>query len=372
MDSKSYLIFSLDNSQYGIEAKLVKEIFALPELTSVPESPADIIGILNLRGDILPIMHLGLRLGAAKVSCQISDQIVAIDWAGRSIGIVVDQVKELLVIESEDIQSLLDYGRVKNINSAFIAGIAKVESELIVLLDPETLVREPERVAAMIWEDADGITIEAEAIADFSDDEPSSTYAIAKSPLGLSKVSSFYDYCPEISDRDRQILQNRADNLRVPLVNLTDSTGLFPIAIVTLGGESFGIDLTTVKEFTRIRNLTRIPTCPSHIVGNMNLRGEIVTLVDICSVLNLIGAPVQIGSQTVVVQVKDIVAGLPVDSVSDVMYVNPNEIKPIPIALTGSSSGYLQGTINLLDKPLGVLNLFSLLTGEELVVNETI
>ncbi len=371
MDAKSYLIFSLDNSQYGIEAKLVKEVFALPEITSVPECPADIMGILNLRGDILPIMHLGLRLGAAKVSCQISDQIVVIDWGGRLMGIVVDQVQEMLVIESEDILSRLDYGRVKNINAVFIAGIAKVESELIVLFDPETLVREPERVVAMIWEHTEGLTIADTAIADLSDDESSSPDAIA-SAIGLSRVGSFYDYFPQISNGDREILQRRTENLRFPLVNLTDSTGLSPIAIVTLGGESFGIDLSTVKEFTSIRNLTRIPCCPSHIVGNMNLRGEIVTLVDIRNVLHLRGSPIQIGSQTVIVQVKDIVAGLPVDSVSDVMYVNPDEIKPIPIALIGGSSGYLQGTINLLDQPLGVLNLLKLLTGEELVVDETI
>jgi CheW-like domain len=74
MASKPYLIFDLDDSQYGIDASLVKEIFPLPELTPVPEAPPDIIGILNLRGEVLPIMHLGLRLGRSTIAFKLSDQ----------------------------------------------------------------------------------------------------------------------------------------------------------------------------------------------------------------------------------------------------------------------------------------------------------
>jgi len=63
MESKAYLIFYLDKSPYAIAAQTVKEIFPLPELIPLPEAPTDIIGVLNLRGEILPIMHLALRLG---------------------------------------------------------------------------------------------------------------------------------------------------------------------------------------------------------------------------------------------------------------------------------------------------------------------
>jgi purine-binding chemotaxis protein CheW len=75
MASKPYLIFDLGDSQYGIDASLVKEIFPLPELAPVPEAPTDIIGILNLRGEVLPVMHLGLRLGRSVVRCELSNQI---------------------------------------------------------------------------------------------------------------------------------------------------------------------------------------------------------------------------------------------------------------------------------------------------------
>ncbi|AFY74173.1 chemotaxis signal transduction protein [Synechococcus sp. PCC 7502] len=376
MDSKPYLIFNLDKLQYGIDATLVKEIFLMPELTPMPEAPTDIIGMLNLRGEILPVMHLGLRLGRSQVCCQLSDQIIVLDWQGLSIGMVVDCVQDLQTIEDGDIQIQSDYGR--NINSAFIAGIAKQESELLVLLNLETLIRQPDQVAAMIWEaegldqsgqsDDDLLFLE-EIIDQAAPDELFLASATPNLEITRENISirfgSFFDrYCPEMSLADQKILRQRAENLQVPLVNTMDSTGLYPLAIIDLGGEAFAIDLKLVQEFTSIRNLTHIPCCPQHIVGNMNLRGEIITLVDICSVLNLPSTPVKIGTKTVVVKVEDIVAGLPVNEVSDVFYTPPSEIKPVPIA----SMGYLQGTIALFDQTLGILDLPKMMGG--LVVND--
>ncbi len=410
MASKPYLIFNLGDSQYGIDASLVKEIFPLPELESLPEAPTDIIGILNLRGEVLPVMHLALRLGRSAALCQLSNQIVVLDWQGLQIGMVVDLVQELQTIDDTTVQAQLDYGRTNNINPAFIAGIAKRESELVVLLDPENLIRQPDRVAAIIWESQiPQVKVEPEAIAwgaeiesESAESEENSFEQIFKEDIqddldrlvetdfnvpafsvpksqevestlnteNTDPLGNFYDrYCPQATLADRTIFRQRAENLRLPLVSLTDSTGLYPLAVVALGGEYFGIDLTAIQEFTSIRNLTHIPCCPSHIVGNMNLRGEIVTLVDIRSVLNLPTAPVKVGSQTVVVQVKDIIAGLPVDDVSDVMYVNLTEIKPVPIAISGEHGTYLQGTISLFDRTLGILDLTKMMTQGELVVD---
>jgi purine-binding chemotaxis protein CheW len=63
MENKPYLTFNFNNLLYGVDALLVQEIFYLPELTPVVEAPEDIVGLLNLRGKILPVMHLGTRLG---------------------------------------------------------------------------------------------------------------------------------------------------------------------------------------------------------------------------------------------------------------------------------------------------------------------
>jgi purine-binding chemotaxis protein CheW len=399
MESKPYLIFYLDKSPYAIAAQTVKEIFPLPELIPLPEAPTDIIGVLNLRGEILPIMHLGLRLGRSPITCQLSDQVVVLDLQGLQIGMVVDRVQDLQTIDQNLIQTRPDYGRSLQpnpINPAFIAGIAKIESELIVILNPETLIRQSEQVTAISSghkmanpEEPETTFLELDSnfenVQLIPDENPvlgleelfSNLKAVDLKPETPSEsqtaTGDFYDrYLPESSATDRDIFLRRAENLRLPLVDLNDATGLFPLAIVKIGGESFGIDLTTILEFTSIRNLTSIPCCPSHIVGNMNLRGEIITLVDIRNILNLGGAPVKVGSKTVVVQVQDILAGLPVDDVADVTYVNPMQIKPVPIALPASSEAYLQGTISIFDLTLGILDLPKILAGKELIVNETV
>ena len=67
---KPYLIFNLNNIKYGIDPLVVKEIFLLPELMPIAETPMDIVGILNLRGQVIPVMHLDLRLGGSFSECQ--------------------------------------------------------------------------------------------------------------------------------------------------------------------------------------------------------------------------------------------------------------------------------------------------------------
>ncbi|NEQ24463.1 MAG: chemotaxis protein CheW, partial [Microcoleus sp. SIO2G3] len=115
-----------------------------------------------------------------------------------------------------------------------------------------------------------------------------------------------------------------------------------------------------------------IPCCPSHIVGNMNLRGEIVTLVDIRNVLNLPTSPVSIGSPAVVVQVDDIVAGLPVDRVLEMVELNSADITPLSTARFDEGKQYLQGTAFFDEKPLKILDLAKIFTNGKLIVNEEV
>ncbi|HEY9711814.1 MAG TPA: chemotaxis protein CheW, partial [Oculatellaceae cyanobacterium] len=100
------------------------------------------------------------------------------------------------------------------------------------------------------------------------------------------------------------------------------------------------------------------------------LRGEIVTLVDIRKVLNLPTAPVSIGSPAVVVQVNDIVAGLPVDRVLEMASLNSADITPLSGILSDFGEQYIRGTALFQEKILRVLDLPKLFTQGELVVNE--
>ncbi len=347
MENKSYIIFSLHDLQYGIDALLVQEIFYIPELITIVGVPKDIVGVLNLRGKIIPIMHLSLRLDNQLKECHLSDSVIILDYDGLQIGLIVNNVKKVEVISKVLIESDLDYGRVKDINSRFVAGIAKINSDTVVLLNHHNLLRDPEAVEALIGEDNQDLD---------------------KSNL----VNNFYaSCCPRATPKDKVVFRERADNLR-QLVNDDSSTELKPLAVIGLNNEYFGIDLKLIQEFTTIRNVAPIPCCPSHIIGNMNLRGGILTLVDIRSALNMPLAETHNGVKAIVVNIEDLIAGLSVDEVFDVMYLHPSEVTSLPVAVNSNNQDYFQGTAAYGKNMLTILDLPKLLTNKLLVVNEEI
>jgi purine-binding chemotaxis protein CheW len=147
--------------------------------------------------------------------------------------------------------------------------------------------------------------------------------------------------------------------------------GLAALAVVSLEGERFALGLESVHEFTDVTQITPIPCCPGHIVGNMNLRGEILTLVDIRGFLNLDASPDRQSKKAVVMRLDQLVAGVVVDEVFDVVYVHPKEISSIPTAIHSADNEYLKGVAKHEDSMMSLLDLPRLLTQGELVVNQT-
>jgi purine-binding chemotaxis protein CheW len=372
MENKQYLTFRLHDLQYGIEATLVQEIFPLPELTPIAEASADIIGILNLRGQIVPIMHLVLLQKQPLPSFNLNDYLIIMKWEGLQIGMVVHEVNEVLELNAEVIENDPSSELLGNINTALIAGVAKVNQDNIALLNPETLIAQPDALLTLIWDaqmQLDGMeTSPTSEVKDQQEQEVSQQDEEFQLP---TIPPSFYDlYCPNATPEERLIFQQRADNLRHTVENLKVSNELMSLAVIGFGNEYFALDLELVRAFTDISNLTPIPCCPKHIVGNMNLRGEIVTLVDIRNVLDLPTPPVSVGSHAVVVQVDDIVAGLPVDQVVEMVELNPADMTPLPAAVSELGEQYLRGIAFFQEKMLKVLDLPKIFTQGGLAVNE--
>lgn len=247
MNQQNYLIFNLHDVKYGIDASLVKEIFLLPELTPIPETPIDILGIINLRGKIVPIMHLDLRLGNPMPECKIIDRVIVIECDELTIGIIVNDVKEVQAIADHIIETTVDYGRVSNINPAFIAGVVKEEDESIILLNSQGLIRQP-----------DAIKILAE------EEQPEAEFDSSET---IRTMGSFYQFCcPNATTAEKAIFRRRAENLRQANTEaISDVRGQIPLAVVGMGGEYFGVDLSIIREFINVRHFTPIPCCPPHI-----------------------------------------------------------------------------------------------------------
>ena len=395
MENKQYLTFRWHEQQYAIEAPLVQELFPLPEITLIPKAPIELIGMLNLRGQLLPMMHLDLLQGNSLKGCNFSDYVIVVQWEGWHFGLVVHQVSEVLELNPEIITTEIQDELPSDINAAFISGFAQVETDQILLLNIKTLMSESDELLALIWDAQAQLDLIATSPANEleysaqivqildtnNEQEPSvnreefeellkSQNEIQESQ-NYNAIPSFYDlYCPNATPEERAIFRQRADNLQSPVENVQVINDIIPLAVIGFGNEYFGLDLELVREFIDITNLTPIPGCPSHIVGNMNLRGEIVTLVDIRKILNLPSAPIHIDSHAVVVQVDDIVAGLPVDQVLEMVYLSSDDIGPSPNVLSDLGELYIRGAALFQEKTLKVLDLTKLFTQGELVVNE--
>lgn len=337
MATKPYLIFSLHETRYAIAAEKVAEIFLLPELTPIAGAPADIVGLLNLHSFFVPVMHLDLRFGHRFDSCNLTDSVIVLESQELKIGVVVHQVETVNEIDGRYIQDDLDYGRSKNIDRAFIKGVINLDDEMIILLDGDNLLRHSDSLENLVG---------------------------SESSLETSELTTtnFYDqYFPVASQQTKEILHERATSLSKASEDI-ESSEVISIAIVGINGDYFGLDLGLVREFTKIERITPIPCCPSHIVGNMNLRGEILTLIDLRQPLNLETTRERPLAKAVVIEVDDIVAGIVVEEVFDVVDFRPEEFKPLPVAMDTNITVYFKGMASYLERPLNVIDLPKLLT----------
>jgi purine-binding chemotaxis protein CheW len=125
-----------------------------------------------------------------------------------------------------------------------------------------------------------------------------------------------------------------------------------------------------VREFTDIDKIVPIPCCPSYILGNLNLRGEIVTLVDLRHLLNLPLTDWGSNLKAMVVHLEDLVVGVAIEQVCDVTYVHSSQVMPVPAAIHSSKDEYLRGTVAYRDRMMSLLDLAKILTDGCLVVDE--
>ncbi|MBN1500429.1 MAG: purine-binding chemotaxis protein CheW [Spirochaetes bacterium] len=133
MSSMQVVNFKVGGEEYGIEILKVQEILKLPKITKLPKSADYIIGIIDLRGQVIPIIDLGKRFGI-KINVKESDlRAIVVDINGKKVGLAIDSVSHVVRVEGKDIEPPPPI--VKGISGRYIIGIAKIDSGFVVILD---------------------------------------------------------------------------------------------------------------------------------------------------------------------------------------------------------------------------------------------
>jgi purine-binding chemotaxis protein CheW len=132
-----YLIFHLDDEQFGTEVLKVLEIMGLQDITSIPQVPDYVRGVINLRGKVIPVVDLRLKFGMAPKEYLARTCIVVIrtqrEDESSTVGIIVDGVDEVLNVSAADIEDMPDFG--PGIETPYLCGIARINGTVKLLLD---------------------------------------------------------------------------------------------------------------------------------------------------------------------------------------------------------------------------------------------
>ena len=144
-DSMQVVIFQLGDEEYGIPILAVQEIIRPQVPTKIPKAPQFIKGIINLRGQVIPIVDLAGRFGLTAATTTQEQRFVVVEVEGNTVGIIVDSVSEVLAVSGENIKPPME--GFQSFDTKFISGILTLEERLIILLDIEKLFKEDELLA---------------------------------------------------------------------------------------------------------------------------------------------------------------------------------------------------------------------------------
>ena len=136
--------FKVGNEEFGLDILRVQEIIRLRDLTRVPNMPDFVDGVINLRGQVIPVIGLRRRFGLEASEADKRTRIVVAEVNGNVLGFVVDQVSEVLRIASDTVEPP---PRLGNVDRKYVQGIGKIQDRLLIVIDPSLLFDDGECAA---------------------------------------------------------------------------------------------------------------------------------------------------------------------------------------------------------------------------------
>lgn len=141
-EEEQFIVFKIANEEFGVDVKQAKEIIPHRELTHIPNAPSFVRGVINLRGDIIPIINLSKKLSLNESLDNQEEKIIIVELDNSLIGMQVDDVSEMIRLDQDNIADPPDI--VKGINKYYLSGVGKLNDRLLILLDLNNILTEEE------------------------------------------------------------------------------------------------------------------------------------------------------------------------------------------------------------------------------------
>jgi purine-binding chemotaxis protein CheW len=144
--------------------------------------------------------------------------------------------------------------------------------------------------------------------------------------------------------------------------------GLIQLVTFSIGEEEFGVDILRVQEIIRMMDITKVPKAPDFVEGVINLRGNVIPIIDLRKRFGMEARERDKHTRTIVIEINNMIVGFIVDAVSEVLRIPSDTVEPPPPVVAGLESEYISGVGKLEDRLLILLDLDRLLSSEEVNV----
>ncbi len=310
IDEVQLVSFLLGNEEFAIEIEHVREIIRYPEIVKVPNLPEYIKGVISLRDILMPIVDMRIKLDTGNEEIDDSTRIVVVDVDNTRIGLVVDRVYEVTRIAKDTI--FAPPQALSSESGEQLKGIARVDGgkRIIMLLDSQEIISQEELQDIGSLENAEAGTGEEEILLDEIDEEQ--------------------------------------------------------MVVFGLAGEQYGVRITQVQEINRLEKITRVPRAPRFVEGVINLRGDVIPVIDLRKRFEIEFKEYNEFTRVIVSEINNKKIGIIVDEVLEVLRIGRQLVEDAPDILQDQQMHrFMDGIANLENRMIMMLNLENILVEKE-------
>lgn len=312
--SGQLVTFTLDGVEFGLDIDRVQEITPRTDITPVPGSPSFVLGVVNLRGMIIPVLDSRLRFHLAPKPSTEKTRIIILRLAGQPTGLMVDSVAE--VVKLDDFTLRETPPLVAGVRSDYLAGMVTAGTRLITLINLEKILDSAE-------------FMERSSLLEAASGTPS--FALT----GLEEAAEAAE-----------------DEL--------------PYVTFALGQESFGISLQLVEEIIELPPVTKVPDAPDYVMGVICLREQVLPLLDFIQLLNVQESAHPVNRDMVILlSFGTAKLGIAVDGIQEIIRVREQDILPPPQTLGEAETANLEGVVIRPDRMVSLLKAVDIIRGDD-------
>lgn len=294
---KRFISFNISAQEYAVEIHRINEIIWMPEITGIPGLPPYVLGIFSLRGRVIPLLSLHQKFGKTLSVSGDSQRVIIVDINNVMVAFAADRVNAVLSVD-------------------------------------ESLIEEPPQT--------------------FSPSEDSEISAVLKLEKGNRLVMALepqFIVSKQELEALKQVAGQTMENLTMSDLNTQSKETERQIVTFNIENEEYGIYIEKVQEINRYTNVTKVPKTPKFIEGIINLRGEVIPLIDLRTRFDLKAKERDEFTRVIIVNLKNMKVGFVVDGVDEVLRIRQEDIDSVPPVLSATiNSEFIAGVVNVVNK----------------------